>query len=120
MKVMIIEDNPTNMKFAADLLKLAGCEVIEATDADVGIKMAKKILPRCILMDLQLPGIDGFEAVKILKSAEETKEIQVIAMTALAMKGDKERILAAGFDGYIAKPVRYKELLGMLQSYMTK
>lgn len=120
MKVMIIEDNPTNMKFAADLLKLAGCDVIEATDAYIGIKMAKKITPRCILMDLQLPGLDGFEAVKILKSEEETKEIQVIAMTALAMKGDKERILAAGFDGYIAKPVRYKELLGMLQEYMNK
>lgn len=118
MKVLIIEENPSSMKLVSDLLQLTGCDVLEAMDAQVGINIARAQQPLIILMDLQLPGMDGFEAIEVLKSDEKTLNIKVIAMTAFAMKGDRERILAAGFDGYISKPIRYKELLSMIQDFM--
>ena len=111
MKVLIVEDNPANMKLVSDLLKRAGYEIFEATDADAGIALAKAELPALILMDIQLPGMDGVTALKILKRDETTRHIKTIALTALAMSGDKERLLSAGFDSYMSKPIRYKELL---------
>jgi two-component system, cell cycle response regulator DivK len=108
-KVLIVEDNPTNMKLAVTLLEAAGHSVLTATDAEAGLTMARVELPNLILMDIQLPGIDGLEATVQLKRDEATRAIPVIALTALAMKGDEERIRAAGCDGYIAKPMRYKE-----------
>jgi two-component system cell cycle response regulator DivK len=115
MKVLIVEDNASNMKFVSDLLQIAGCDVVETMEAPRGIEIARAQQPDVILMDLQLPGMDGLTAIGILKSDESTREIKTIAMTAFAMKGDRERILAAGFDDYIAKPIRYKELLKMLK-----
>jgi two-component system cell cycle response regulator DivK len=120
MKVLIIEDNPSSMKLVSDLLQISGCEVLEAMDAQLGINIARAQQPAIILMDLQLPGMDGLQAIGVLKGDEKTRDIKVIAMTAFAMKGDRERILAAGFDGYIAKPIRYKELLSMLQDFTQK
>jgi len=116
LKILIIEDNPSNMKFISDVLKISGYEVLKATDAAVGISIAREKAPPLILMDIQLPGMDGLKATKILKNEEKTKHIKVIATTAFAMKGDKERIIEAGFDGYIAKPIRYKELLNIIKS----
>lgn len=111
MRILIIEDSPTNMMLAVAILESAGHTPIEAERATAGIEIARREHPDLILMDIQLPDIDGMEATRILKANPETQDIPIIAITAFAMKGDKERILEAGCDGYIEKPLRYKDLL---------
>lgn len=118
MKILVIEDNPTNMKFAADILRRSGYEVLQAADADAGIAIAREELPALILMDIQLPGMDGLTATRFLKGDEKTRHIKVIALTAFAMKGDEERMLAAGCDGYVSKPIRYKDFLQTVKSML--
>ena len=110
-KVLVVEDNPDNMTLAVFLLQSAGHTVISATSAEVGLSMARAEKPDLILMDIQLPGMDGLEAIGQLKKDPLTRAIPVFALTALAMKGDEERIRTAGCNGYIAKPIRYKEFL---------
>ena len=110
-KVLVVEDNPTNMKLATFLLKSVGHTVLSATDAEAGLALARDEQPELILMDIQLPGIDGLQATVVLKGDPATRGIPVIALTALAMKGDEERIRTAGCDGYIAKPMRYGDFL---------
>lgn len=117
-KVLIVEDNPANMKLAVFLLESAGHTVLSATDAEAGITVAREEQPNLILMDIQLPGIDGLEATAQLKRVDATRAIPVIALTALAMKGDAERILAAGCDGYIAKPIKYREFLATIAAQL--
>jgi len=102
-KVLVIEDNAANMTLATFLLQSAGHSVLSATDAESGLTLARAEQPDLVLMDIQLPGMDGLEATALLKSHESTRDIPVVALTALAMKGDEERIRAAGCDGYIAK-----------------
>ena len=109
--ILVVEDNPANMTFARFLLTSAGHTVLSATSAEAGLALARDEQPSLILMDIQLPGMDGLQATALLKGAEATRSIPVIALTALAMKGDEERIRAAGCDGYIGKPMRYKEFL---------
>ncbi len=109
--VLIVEDNAANMRLAVFLLESAGYDVLTATDAEAGLALARSAQPQLILMDIQLPGMDGLEATMQLKRDVSTSAIPVIALTALAMKGDEERIRAAGCDGYIGKPMRYKEFL---------
>ena len=109
--VLVIEDNPANMTLAVFLLESAGHAVLRATDAEAGLTLARREHPDLILMDIQLPGMDGLEATALLKRDQATLAIPVIALTALAMKGDEERIRAAGCDGYIAKPMRYRDFL---------
>ena len=113
-KVLIVEDNPANMKLATFLVQSAGHTVLSATNAEDGLTLALGDQPNLILMDIQLPGMDGLEATGLLKQADATRDIPVIALTALAMKGDEERIRAAVCDGYIAKPMRYQEFLAIL------
>jgi two-component system cell cycle response regulator DivK len=113
--VLVIEDNPANMTLAAFLLQSKGHTVLKATDAEAGLTMAREEKPALILMDIQLPGMDGLQAIGILKGSPATSGIPVIALTALAMKGDEERIRAAGCDGYIAKPIRYKDFLASIE-----
>jgi two-component system cell cycle response regulator DivK len=115
-KVLIIEDNAANMTLAIFLLESAGHVVINATDAEAGLTLARDEQPHLILMDIQLPGMDGLEATRLLKQDHATRGIPVIALTALAMKGDEARIRAAGCDGYIAKPLAYKEFLAMVSA----
>jgi len=110
-KILVVEDNVTNMKLSTFLLESADHEVIAAANAETGLTLARDRHPDLILMDIQLPGMDGLEATALLKADEATRRIPVIALTALAMKGDKERILAAGCNGYIAKPLDYKNFL---------
>ena len=117
--VLIVEDNPANMTLAIFLLEAAGHTVLSATDAEAGLTLANNAQPNLILMDIQLPGMDGLEAAALLKGGERTRAIPVIAVTALAMKGDEERIRAAGCDGYIAKPMRYKEFLATVSAHLT-
>jgi two-component system cell cycle response regulator DivK len=109
--ILIVEDNPTNMRLATYVLESAGHTVLTASDAEAGLMLAREALPALILMDIQLPGMDGLVATAHLKADPATRAIPVIALTALAMKGDEERIRAAGCDGYIAKPMSYKDLL---------
>lgn len=110
-KILVVEDNPTNMTLARFLLESVGHEVLTAVDAETGLATAGDEQPALILMDIQLPGMDGLEATSLLKRNARTKHIPVIALTALAMKGDEERILAAGCDGYISKPLAYQSFL---------
>ena len=113
--VLIVEDNPANMTLAVFLLQSAGHKVLKAVDAEAGLTLAREEHPNLILMDIQLPGMDGLQATALLKGSETTRNIPVIALTALAMKGDEERIRAAGCDGYIAKPMRYQEFLATIE-----
>ena len=117
-KILIVEDNPANMKLAVFLLEYAGHSVLGATDAESGVALARQEHPDLILMDIQLPGMDGLEAIALLKGADATRAIPVIALTALAMKGDEARIRAAGCDGYIAKPMRYQEVLATIEAQL--
>jgi len=109
--ILVVEDNPANMALATFILESAGHTVLGAANAEVGLTLALEAQPSLILMDIHLPGMDGLEAIKLLKQKEATRAIPVIALTALAMTGDEERIRAAGCDGYIAKPMRYKDVL---------
>jgi two-component system, cell cycle response regulator DivK len=117
--VLVVEDNPANMRLAQFLLESAGHSVLTASDAEAGLALARAEQPDLILMDIQLPGMDGLEATMLLKGDEATRAIPVIALTALAMKGDEERIRAAGCNGYIAKPMRYQEFLATVSDQLS-
>jgi two-component system cell cycle response regulator DivK len=104
-RILLIEDNVLNMKLAVMLLELAGFETIQAFDAEQGIRLAQEYAPQLILMDIQLPGMDGLTATRLLKNAPTTRDVKIVAMTACAMAGDREKFEAAGCDGYIAKPI---------------
>lgn len=119
-RILVVEDNPANLKLAIFLLESAGHTVLNASDAEAGLTLARNELPNLILMDIQLPGMDGLEAIMELKRDEATRAIPVIALTALAMKGDEERIRAAGCDGYIAKPLRYREFLATITAQLAR
>jgi two-component system cell cycle response regulator DivK len=114
--ILVVEDNPTNMRLAVYVLESAGHTVLTASDAEAGLTLARASVLDLILMDIQLPGMDGLEATAHLKLNPATRAIPVIALTALAMKGDEERIRAAGCDGYIAKPMSYKDLLSTVSA----
>jgi two-component system cell cycle response regulator DivK len=117
-RVLIIEDTPANMTLAVFLLQTVDHTVLSATTAEAGITMARDEQPDLILMDVQLPGMDGLEATTLLKGNEATRAIPVIALTALAMKGDEQRIRAAGCDGYIAKPMQYRQFLDTVAAHL--
>jgi two-component system cell cycle response regulator DivK len=112
--VLVVEDNAANMTLAVFLLQSSGYTVLTETDAEAGLMRARAARPDLILMDVQLPGMDGLEATRLLKSDQATRDIPVIALTALAMKGDEERIRVAGCDGYIAKPLAYRDFLAVI------
>jgi two-component system cell cycle response regulator DivK len=117
-RVLLVEDNAANMKLATFLLQSAGHTVISATDAETGLMLARTERPDLILMDIQLPGMDGLEATGLLKNDAVTRPIPVIALTALAMKGDEQRIRAAGCDGYVAKPLTYRDFLAVVAAHV--
>ncbi|MBU0664877.1 MAG: response regulator [Proteobacteria bacterium] len=117
-RILIVEDNPQNMKLAATVLEKSGYVVLKAVDADSGILLARQELPDLILMDIQLPGMDGLTATGLLKGDSATSQIPIIALTAFAMVGDRDRIIAAGCDDYISKPIRYKEFLESVQKWV--
>ena len=117
-KILIVEDNAANMKLAMVVLSSAGHSVLSATDAETGLTLARSEQPQLILMDIHLPGMDGLAAIALLKNDDATRAIPVLVLTALAMKGDEERIRAAGCDGYIAKPMRYQEFLATVAAQL--
>jgi two-component system cell cycle response regulator DivK len=116
--ILVIEDNPANMTLATFLLQSVGHTVLSRTDAEAGLSLARERQPNLILMDIQLPGMDGLKATALLKGDDTTRAIPVIALTALAMAGDEERIRAAGCDGYIAKPFAYREFLATIAAQL--
>jgi two-component system, cell cycle response regulator DivK len=118
--ILVVEDNAANMRLSTFLLESAGHTVVAAASAELGLALAHECRPDLILMDIQLPGMDGLEATALLKEHEATRGIPVIALTALAMKGDEERIRAAGCDGYIAKPLAYKDFLAVIREQLAK
>lgn len=113
-KILVVEDNAMNMTLSIYLLQTAGHTVLTATDAETGVRIARADKPDLILMDILLPDMDGLQATILLKKDEKTRSIPVIALTGLAEAGDEERIRAAGCDGYIAKPLAYKDFLAKI------
>lgn len=116
--ILIVEDNPRNLKLIRDVLQFQGYTTLEAETGEAGISLALVRQPALILMDVQLPGMDGSTAMQALKAEASTRHIPIIAMTAFAMKGDQERLLAAGFDGYMSKPIAIKEIPQMVARYL--
>ena len=117
-KILVVEDNPANKKLAVLLLTHEGYEVLQAANAADGIAIAQECQPAMILMDIQLPDMDGLEATRLLKADARTQNIIVVALTAFAMAGDEERIRAAGCNGYIAKPIEYKAFLADVKRWL--
>ena len=117
-RILVIEDNPKNLKLVHDVLCAAGYEVIEATSAEAGIQLADARVPDLVLMDIQLPGMDGIEALGVLKASDRTFAVPVVAVTAFAMGEDHERALAAGFDGYLEKPISLNVLRAEVHAFV--
>jgi two-component system cell cycle response regulator DivK len=116
-EVLVVEDNEKNMKLLRDVLQATGYRVLEATTGGRAVELAAEHGPELVLMDIQLPDIDGVEALSRLRSDERTASIPVLALTAQAMHGDRERFLAAGFDGYLSKPANIVELVATVRQW---
>jgi len=116
--ILIVEDNEKNLKLARDVLRFHGYRTVEATDGESAIAMSVEHLPALILMDIQLPGIDGIVAMTRIRADERTKDIPTVALTASVMSGDRERFDEAGFDGFIAKPIEVKNFPGQVRAYL--
>lgn len=119
-RILVVEDTPANMTLAVFLLEAAGHSVLSATNAEAGVTMAREQQPDLILMDIQLPGMDGLQATALLKADAATAAIPIVALTALAMKGDEERIRAAGCDGYVAKPWRHRDFMATVAAHLKR
>ena len=116
--ILIVDDNPVNLKLIRILLAGEGYDVHTAGDAEEALRILQGLRPRLILMDIQLPGIDGLELTRQLKANPLTRDIRILGLTAYAMKGDEEKIMAAGCDGYIAKPIDTRTLPGVIERYL--
>ena len=116
--VLVVDDNPTNLKLASDVLEFAGYRVLKAADAEEAQVLLRHAQPNLIFMDLALPGMDGLTLTRKLKSAPLTKHIQIIALTAFAMKGDEEKARNAGCDGYIAKPINTRNFPAQVAEFL--
>jgi len=115
--ILIVEDNEKNLKLVRDLLQVKGYRTLEAGTGELGVDLARRHTPHLILMDIQLPGLDGVAALGQLKADPATASIPVIALTAFAMHDDRQRFLAAGFDGYLVKPINIRELPAVVREY---
>ena len=119
-KVLVVDDTPHNVKLLADLLAVKGYATLEAGTGEDGIRLAALHHPDLVLMDIQLPGINGIEALKVLRSQAATASIPVIAVTASVMEQDRNQITKAGFDGYIGKPLNLKEFLEAVKAMLER
>jgi two-component system cell cycle response regulator DivK len=115
--VLIVDDNEKNMKLARDVLRLGGLRTIEASTGAESILLAAEHLPDVILMDIRLPDMDGTTAAARIREEPRTADIPIVALTSLAMKGDREALLAAGFDGYLEKPISVREFPDQVRSF---
>jgi CheY-like chemotaxis protein len=117
-RILVVDDNVTNLKLIEYLLKAKGYDVQTAIDAESALEAVRNTRPSLVLMDLQLPGMDGLELTRRLKSDPNTREIVIVAVTAYAMKGDEQRALDAGCDGYVAKPIDTRALPQVVESHL--
>jgi two-component system cell cycle response regulator DivK len=120
LRILVVEDSPVNMALTVAILENAGHTILQADHAAEGLEMARSQQPDLVLMDIQLPDIDGLAATRLLKSDPRTAHIPVIALTAFAMKGDEDETRAAGCDGYVTKPIRYKEFLAEMDAVLKR
>ncbi len=118
--ILIVEDNEKNRKLVRDVLQFRGYQTLEAETAEEGIRLAQESCPALILMDIQLPGMNGIEALGRLRADPKTKKIPVIAVTASAMTHDRQKIMAAGFDGYQMKPINVKEFIAAVREMLDR
>jgi two-component system, cell cycle response regulator DivK len=116
-QILVVEDNEMNMKLFRDVLLVMGYRALEASTGGEAVDLAVEHTPDLVLMDIQLPDVDGVDVLRRLRTDDRTAAIPVLAVTAQAMQGDRERFLAAGFDGYISKPVNVGELLGTVRQH---
>ena len=116
--ILIVEDNEKNLKLARDVLRFHGYRTIDAADGETGVRLATDALPELILMDIQMPGIDGIEALRRIRADARTKHIPTVALTASVMSGDRERFDEAGFDGFISKPIDIKAFPEQVRGYL--
>jgi two-component system, cell cycle response regulator DivK len=117
-RILVVEDTEDNRRILRDLLTRAGYELIEAVDGESGVAMATTHRPDLILMDIQLPVFDGYEATRRIRANPDTKSIPIIAVTSYALSGDESKVLAAGCDGYVAKPFSPRKILAMVQEFL--
>lgn len=117
-KILLVEDNEVNMRLVKLTLKNQQYEFIEATNGEDAIELADEHKPDLIILDIQLPKMDGYEVARVLKSKESLRNIPIIALTAHAMKGDEERVLSAGCDAYVSKPLDTNKFRGLVKSYL--
>jgi two-component system cell cycle response regulator DivK len=118
--ILIVEDDPKSMKLLRDLLQMGGYATLEASDGKQGVDMARAKMPDLVFMDIQMPVMDGFEAIHILKTDPLTKDVPVVALTALAMQGDREKCMEAGFNDYITKPLDTRAFVMKVREYLEK
>ena len=116
--ILVVEDNEKNRRLVRDVLTFKGYQVIETERGEDGVRLTKERLPKLVLMDIQLPGIDGIEALRQIRADEATRTIPVVAVTASVMDRDRQTIMAAGFDGYQAKPLSVKEFLAAVEAFL--
>ncbi len=117
-RILVVEDNETNLYLIRFMLEKSGYEVIEAMEGAAGVELAVKEKPDLIIMDVQLPDIDGLEATKMIRASEADVDIPIIALTSFAMTGDRERALAAGCNGYIEKPINPETFIAEIEKYL--
>ena len=118
--ILIVEDNEKNRKLERDVLQFHGFQTAEAESGEDGVRLAQELMPALVLMDIQLPGISGIEALHQLRAEPRTRSIPVIAVTASAMTQDRQTILAAGFDGYQSKPINVKEFVAVVRQMLDR
>ena len=117
-QILVVEDNELNMKLLRDVLFATGYRTLEATTGAEAVELASAKVPDLVLMDIQLPDFDGVQALHRLRANERTATIPVLAVTAQAMEGDRQEFLAAGFDGYVSKPLNIRELVSTVRQYL--
>ncbi len=119
-RILLVEDNERNLKLVRDVLQYAGYDILEARTGEQGVELAQRSSPHLVLMDLQLPGIDGEQAFRLIRDDSRTSGIPVVALTASAMKDDRARVLQAGFDGYLEKPINVRALPAQVLAFLSR
>jgi two-component system cell cycle response regulator DivK len=117
-RILVVEDQPDNRRIMRDLLTSVGYEMIEAVDGEAGVRLAREQRPELILMDIQLPGLDGYEATRRIKAEPELQAIPIIVVTSYALSGDDAKAEAAGADDYVAKPFSPRQLLALIRKHL--
>lgn len=119
-RILVVEDNPLNLKLVRDVLQIAGYDVVEARSGEEGLRAAQQAPTDLVLMDLQLPGIDGTETMRRMRQDLLRKDVPVVAVTAFAMAEDRERVALAGFDGHVEKPISVRALPDLIEGYLAR